>query len=157
MRTDCSQKRKESQIENRLKERGLSITNQRRLIIDEIMRNGSHFDVESLVAAIQIKKPKTARATVYRTVKILADAGMIKKEMLGDTRSHYEIAGREHGHFICTSCGRIIELDCPTLIGFLVTAAESHDFTIDRYSIELFGRCEDCERKIDQEKRKEGE
>jgi Fur family ferric uptake transcriptional regulator len=89
METGSSQKRKTSQIEKNLKEQGFSMTNQRRLIIDEIMRNGSHFDVESLAAAIRMKKTKTARATVYRTVKILADAGMIKKEMLGDTRSHY--------------------------------------------------------------------
>ncbi|MBN1306784.1 MAG: transcriptional repressor [Chitinispirillaceae bacterium] len=141
------QEKRVFQIENRLKKQGCSMTNQRRLIIDEIMRNGSHFDIESLMAAIRMREPKTARATVYRTVKILADAGMIKKEILGDTHSHYEIAGRDHGHFICTLCGRIIELGCPTLTGFLASAAESHNFTVDRHSIELFGRCGECERK----------
>ncbi|MBN1574964.1 MAG: transcriptional repressor [Chitinispirillaceae bacterium] len=146
MNVESAQKKK-FQIENSLRKQGFSITNQRSLIIAEILHNGPHFDVESLAAGMHMKNSNTARATIYRTVKILVDTGMIKREMLGDTHSHYEIAERDHGHFVCISCGKIIELACPTLTGFLATVAESHDFTIDQHSIELFGRCGDCQRK----------
>ncbi|MBN1575004.1 MAG: transcriptional repressor [Chitinispirillaceae bacterium] len=148
MESGSAQEKKLFQIEKTLKQQDLSITNQRRLIIAEILRSGSHFDIESLAAEIRLKNPKTARATVYRTVKILADAGMVKREMLGETHSHYEVMEQEHGHFVCTSCGKIIELACPTLENFLATVSETHDFKIDRHSIELFGICGKCKRKV---------
>ncbi|MBN1308765.1 MAG: transcriptional repressor [Chitinispirillaceae bacterium] len=135
------------QIEKTLKKKGLSITNQRRMIIAEILRSGSHFDIESLAAAMRLKNPKTARATVYRTVKILTDAGMVKKEMFGETHSHYEVMEQEHGHFVCTSCGKIVELSCSTLERFLTTLVKTHDFTIGHHSIELFGICGKCKQK----------
>lgn len=134
-------------IEDILKQKGFSITNQRRVIIAEILRCGSHFDIESLASRMYAKNRQSARATVYRTVKILADAGIIKREMLGENHSHYEFIEQDHGHFVCSSCGKIIELACPTLASFLENVSTSHDFTINRHSVELFGFCGECERK----------
>jgi Fur family ferric uptake transcriptional regulator len=133
-----------SQIEDDLKKNGFSVTRQRRLIISEILRNGPHFDIESLTEEIRRKYSDAGRATVYRTVKILTDAGIIKKQMLGEPHSHYEVVNREHGHFVCTSCGRIIELSCPALENFLSIISKNNKLRIDRHSIELFGICEKC-------------
>ena len=141
------QKKNLVDIEKALKEKGLSITNQRRMIIAEILRGGSHFDIESLAARMYSKYGQTARATIYRTVKILADVGIIKREMLGENHSHYEFIEQDHGHFVCSSCGKIIELSCPTLENFLASTSKSHDFTVERHSIEIFGVCGDCIRK----------
>lgn len=147
MKTKEKQKKIVGQIEERLKENGYSLTKQRRMIIAEIMRCGSHFDVESLASRMYFRQRQTARATVYRTVKILTDTGIIKKGMLGDDHSHYEFVEQDHGHFVCSSCGRIIELSCQTLQNFLKTVSKSHDFTIDHHSIEIFGKCNKCIRK----------
>ena len=135
-----------AEIESNLKKKGLSITAQRRLIIAEILCCGSHFDTESLAARMYSRHKHTARATVYRTIKILADAGIIKRGMLGENHSHYEFVEQDHGHFVCSSCGKIIELSCPTLKDFLENVSKSHDFSIDHHSIELFGMCRACMR-----------
>jgi Fur family ferric uptake transcriptional regulator len=135
------------QIERDLKKNGRSLTRQRRVIISEILRSGAHFDIESLADRTRCGDPSIGHATVYRTVRLLAGQGLIKKRMLGEMHSHYEIVRKDHGHFICTSCGRIVELGCPTLDNFLATASKSHDFKIHRHSIELFGVCGKCGRK----------
>ncbi|MBN1759269.1 MAG: transcriptional repressor [Chitinispirillaceae bacterium] len=144
MKTSVAQQKDVSQIEHKLRKKGISITRQRKRIIAEIMRCGSHFDIESLASRMHVKDHQTARATVYRTVKILTDAGIVKKGMLGETHSHYEFVEQDHGHFVCSLCGKIIELSCPTLENFLVTVSESHNFSIDHHSIELFGICGTC-------------
>jgi Fur family transcriptional regulator, ferric uptake regulator len=141
-----SAKRLHSQIERDLKKNGCSLTRQRRVIIDEILRCGAHFDIELLADKIRAGNPSVGHATVYRTVKLLAGLGLIKKRMLGETHSHYEIVQRDHGHFICTSCGKIVELGCPTLDDFLEKASKKHGFKVHRHSVELFGMCRKCER-----------
>lgn len=137
----------QTKIERYLKKNSRSLTRQRRLIIDEILRSGAHFDTELLADKIRAGNPSVGRATVYRTVKLLNEEGLIKKRMLGETHSHYEIVERDHGHFICTSCGKIIEIGSPTLDNFLNTASKRHGFTIQRHSLELFGICGECEKK----------
>ena len=135
-----------NQIEETLKKREFSITNQRRTIIAEILRCGSHFDIESLAARMHSQNRQSARATVYRTVKILAEVGIIKRGMLGEKHSHYEFVEQDHGHFVCSSCGKIIELSCPTLENFLESVSESHDLIIEKHSVELFGVCGKCKK-----------
>jgi Fur family ferric uptake transcriptional regulator len=135
------------QIESDLKKEGRSLTRQRRRIIGEILRSGAHFDIETLADRIRAGDPSIGHATVYRTVKLLAGQGLIKKRMLGETHSHYEIVRKDHGHFICTSCGRIVELGCPTLDNFLAAASKTHDFIVHRHSVELFGICGKCRAK----------
>ena len=146
MKTHNNQENVLGQIEETLKEEGFSITNQRRMIIAEILRCGSHFDIESLAARMYSNNRQSARATVYRTVKLLADAGIIKREMLGENHSHYEFIEQDHGHFVCSSCGKIIELACPTLGSFLETVSKSYHFTINRHSVELYGICSECKK-----------
>ncbi|MBN2037069.1 MAG: transcriptional repressor [Chitinispirillaceae bacterium] len=140
----ASVKRLRVQIERDLKKNDRSLTRQRRVIIGEILRSGAHFDIESLADGIRAANPSIGHATVYRTVKLLAEQGLIKKRMLGETHSHYEIVRHDHGHFVCTSCGRIIELGCPTLDDFLEAASKKHKFTVHRHSVELFGMCGQC-------------
>jgi Fur family transcriptional regulator, ferric uptake regulator len=146
MKTHNNQENVLGQIEETLKEKGFSITNQRRIIIAEILRCGSHFDIESLAARMYSNNRQSARATVYRTVKLLADAGIIKREMLGENHSHYEFIEQDHGHFICSSCAKIIELACPTLKTFLESVSRSYHFTINRHSVELYGICGECKK-----------
>ena len=138
-----------AQIESVLKKDSLSLTNQRRVIINEILRFDAHFDIESLAGEIKNSNPSIGHSSVYRTVKLLAEKGLIKKRMLGEPHARYEIVERDHGHFICASCGKIVELACPTLERFLATASKVHDFKIHRHSITLFGMCGKCERKRD--------
>ena len=70
-----------TQIERDLKKNGRSLTRQRRVIIDGILRCGAHFDVELLADRIRADDPSIGRATVYRTVRLLAGVGLIKKRI----------------------------------------------------------------------------
>src|SRR5579864_9681823 len=100
-------------IENSLKERGVRMTRQRRILLDLLDRSGRHLDAESLYKLAKEKDPKLNRVTVYRTLKLLKKGGLIDELDLmhfeGDQHYYESRLKQQHAHVICLRCGKIEE------------------------------------------------
>ena len=99
-----------SSLEKRCEERGLKMTNQRRTIARVLSESDDHPDVELLHQRIQKLDSKISMATIYRTVRLFEEAGVIDKHDFGDGRARYEEVGEEHhDHLIDMKNGKVIE------------------------------------------------
>ena len=128
-------------------ERGLKATRQRDLIVDTFFSAGGHLSVDELLGRVQDRDPNVGAATVYRTMKILADAGLASARHFDDGQTRYEAAlGRHHhDHLICTSCHAIIEFENERIEELQDMVARQHGFHVTRHKLELYGLCKDCQ------------
>lgn len=132
-----------------LKDKGLSITTQRRLILDQVFKDHNHFEAEEIVGALKKRKLRVSRATVYRALAHLEDCNLIRKVDLGHGHSHYEhiLGHKHHEHLYCEKCGKLLEFSDPTLEGRINRIAESNRFTITSHKVQIFGICGKCSKK----------
>src|SRR5450631_4604829 len=100
-------------IQNSLRERGVRLTRQRRILLDLLDRSGKHLNAESLYQMAKEKDPKLNRVTVYRTLKLLKEGGLVDELDLAHfegEKHYYETRlKQEHAHIICLRCGRVEE------------------------------------------------
>ena len=116
--------------------RGLKATRQREVIVDAFFAQAGHLSVDELLHKAKERDPTIGAATVYRTMKILTDAGLASARHFEGGQTRYEAAldRHHHDHLICTSCGNIIE----------DRVAENHGFTVTHHKLELYGLCRNC-------------
>lgn len=120
---------------------GLRVTAPRQAIFDAIHALPGPFTIEELCAVT----PAVGRATVFRTVKLLQEAGTVCRMLLEDGSVRYELSrGGHHHHLICSECGRIQEFNDPQLDHLIQLDAEAVGFQLDGHSLELYGRCPAC-------------
>ncbi|HEY6098488.1 MAG TPA: transcriptional repressor [Anaeromyxobacter sp.] len=127
-------------------ERGLKRSRQRDRIAETFFAMGGHVSVEELVARVRRVDPRISVATVYRTMKLLADCGLAVPRQFGGGQTRYEAAaGRaHHDHLICTSCGEIIEFANEKIESLQALVARRHGFEVESHKLELYGRCARC-------------
>jgi Fur family transcriptional regulator, ferric uptake regulator len=125
---------------------GLKHSRQRDLVADTFFGMGGHVSVEQLVAAARRNDPRISVATVYRTMKLLADCGLAFSRQFDGTQTRYEpAAGRpHHDHLICTRCGTIEEFAEERIETLQSRVAQDHGFEVETHKLELYGRCADC-------------
>lgn len=138
-------------FESFIAEKGLKSTAERLIILDESLATEGHFEADDLLMILKNKGRKTSRATVYRTLDIIAEAGILRKVFLGDAPVQFEKITDEpqHDHLICRKCGAKIEFYLPELSELQERLCDEHDFTIKDYSFQIFGICSDCSEKSD--------
>jgi Fur family ferric uptake transcriptional regulator len=124
---------------------GLKSTRQRDLIVDEFLRSDGHLSIEELLARVRRKSPRVGYVTVYRTLKLLADAQLAVARRFGDGQSRFEradgAARPHHDHLICTECGRIIEFENPEIERLQDEVAREYGFAVASHKLEIYGRC----------------
>ena len=127
-------------------DKGFRSTSQRRIILDEFMSEDTHFTVEELHARVRKKLPRVGFATVYRTLKLLVQAGIANELRFKEGVARYEqIHDQEHhDHLICISCGKIIEFENDQIEEIQVKMAREKGFQVLSHKLELYGRCGDC-------------
>ncbi|HEY5089242.1 MAG TPA: Fur family transcriptional regulator [Polyangia bacterium] len=127
-----------------LARKGLKTTQQREAIVDAFLRISGHVGLEDLLSSARRKYPRVGLATVYRTVKLLEEAGIAVARHFGPGQTLYEISeGRaHHDHLICDACGFIIEFESNEIEKLQDTAARRLGFNVLRHRHELFGLCE---------------
>ena len=127
--------------------RGLSNTAQRQAVLQEILSRGSHFQADELYLRLARNKSRpVSRATVYRTISLLTDCGLIRKVAFVDRHSHYEhVFG--HEHLICRKCRRIFEFQDRSLSEAINQVCKDKNFQRLSHKIEVVGLCEKCSRK----------
>lgn len=121
-------------------EKGLRITEQRRIIARVLSEAEDHPDVESLHARSSAIDPGISIATVYRTVRLFEEAGILDRHDFGDGRSRYEAAPEaHHDHLIDVESGRVIEFVDPELEALQKQIAERLGFRLVDHRMELYG------------------
>jgi Fur family ferric uptake transcriptional regulator len=136
-------------IQNSLRERGVRLTRQRRILLDLLDQSGRHLDAESLYQLAKEKDPKLNRVTVYRTLKLLKAGGLVDELDLmhfGGDQHYYETRlKQEHAHIICLRCGKVEEFFGEPLRS-LRQQVESHlGFEIVLARTEIGGYCSHCQ------------
>lgn len=133
---------------NHLQKKGLKRTAQRDLILDIFLRTEEHLSSEDLYRLVQKEDPSVGQTTVYRTLKLLSEAGLAREVRFGDNRTHYEhnYKHQHHDHMICSKCGRIIEFFSAELEGIQDAMAAKHRFQITQHLLRIIGICAECRR-----------
>jgi len=137
---------------------GLKRTTQRDLILDVFLRTEEHLASEDLYQLVKKEDPTIGQTTVYRTLKLLTDAGLAREVRFGDGRTHYEhnYKHEHHDHMICTECGKIIEFYSAELEALQDSMAAKFKFEPTQHSLRIFGFCSDCRREARELKKTEG-
>lgn len=127
-----------------LNDRGLRKTPERFAILHKAIELNSHFEVDVLHAAIENDGYHVSRATVYNTVELLEEAGILRKLSFGNSTSVYELHRDNHIHLVCKKCGKIIEMDNPGLVASLMRK-HIDNFVPDSFDVKIYGLCSDCQ------------
>ena len=128
--------------------KGLRSTSQRRLVTDVFFRSGGHMSIEDLLAKVREKDSRVGYATVYRTLRLLAECELANVRHFGDGVTRYELADdgeHHHDHLICTSCKRIVEFEDEAIEVLQDRVAERYGFELQSHKHELYGICSDCQ------------
>lgn len=135
-------------LDRYMSERGLKSTRQRSLIIDLFFEMHGHLSVEDVWSRVRQDDPRVSVATVYRTMKLLSEAGLAHARNFGDGQTRFEPAvGREHhDHLICTRCGTIIEFENDQIERMQDAVARRHGFKVTSHKMELYGLCKSCQK-----------
>jgi Fur family ferric uptake transcriptional regulator len=125
-----------------LRRKHLKTTQQREAIVDAFLRSDGHVNLESLLDAARKKNPGVGLATVYRTVKLLEDAGIATARQFGSGQTLYENVGHHHDHIICQRCNFIIEFESEEIERVQNEIARRYGFQLVHHRHELFGLCD---------------
>jgi len=122
-----------------LKTKDLKLTSPRRIILDTIFTYHRHFNVDALYDVIRKDHKNVSRATIYRTMPLLVESGLIKQSLRCQSKDHYEhIHGHDdHLHFLCIKCGNIIEVGSKEIEKTLKKLAASQNFKIPTHNVML--------------------
>jgi len=127
-------------ITERCEAKGLRMTDQRRIIASVLQESDDHPDVEELYARASGRDPRISIATVYRTVKLFEEAGILDKLEFGDGRARYEDAERDHhDHLIDMNSGEVIEFVDPEIEALQDRIAEKLGYRLIGHRLELYG------------------
>lgn len=134
-------------LHEHMAKRGLRSTDQRRLIVETFFESSNHVSIEELLATVRTHDGKVGYATVYRTLKLLAECGVASERRFGDGLSRYELADDgddHHDHLICTSCGDITEFEDPRIEKLQDNIATKYGFKLTSHKHEMYGVCAKC-------------
>jgi Fur family ferric uptake transcriptional regulator len=145
---EASIQRLRDRLQSYMLKKGLRSTAQRRLIVDKFFEVSSHMTIEDLLNEVRSHDKGIGYATVYRTLKLLAECGVASEHRFGDGLSRYELAddtSAHHDHLICTSCGKIEEFEEPRIEALQVEIAARHRFEVTSHKHEMYGTCQACQ------------
>lgn len=131
-------------LHNYLHARDQRLTGQRKLILDVFLHADSHQTIEELHKRTKEINPNIGMATVYRTIKILCECGLVSGFKHTDGAFRYEFGHEYHEHLICIKCGRLVEVMNPEIKELQNKVAQKNSFKIMHSRLELYGICREC-------------
>ncbi|MFN0051809.1 MAG: Fur family transcriptional regulator [Planctomycetales bacterium] len=130
--------------------RGQRLTRPREIIVEEVFASHEHFDTDQLVHRLGNRTDgrNVSRATVYRTLLGMVDAGLLRKVARAQNREVFEhdYGYPRHDHLICSKCGTLTEFENAPLAELLEAIAGEHHFRMNGHRLEVYGLCATCSR-----------
>jgi Fur family ferric uptake transcriptional regulator len=135
-----------STVRDRLRERGLRWTPQRRTLIEVLSQTDGHVTGSELVDRCRDVDPATIPSTVYRTLDVLEELGLVSHSHAADGREEFHVMPADvHGHLHCVGCGETWEIDAGEAASLVATVADARRFRVDLTHLSISGRCEGCQ------------
>lgn len=132
-------------LERALRARGYRLTAARQAILAALAAAGEHPTADALAAAVHQAAPGVGRMTVYRTLDLLCDLGLLRPVYQGTGAAHYVLLlDGHHHHLVCSRCRRVIEFDDCALGELAETVARRYGFVVEGHLLEFYGRCAEC-------------
>ncbi|MCA9899641.1 MAG: transcriptional repressor [Anaerolineales bacterium] len=133
-------------IQAALKQKGYRLTSSRQKIVQSLLSCGGHITADGLLEVIHETDKTVGRMTVYRTLELLSELGLIRPVYQGTGAAHYILLdGGHHHHLICSGCDAVIEFDECGLQDVGKLLAERFNFAIEGHLVEFYGRCHNCQ------------
>ncbi|GAB3644768.1 transcriptional repressor [Streptomyces sparsus] len=127
-----------------LRKRGYRLTPQRQLVLEAVDKL-EHSTPEDILTEVRRTAGSVNISTVYRTLELLEELGLVSHAHLGHGAATYHLADRHHHmHLVCRDCTRVIEADVSVAGGFAEQLRESFGFETDVKHFAIFGRCREC-------------
>ena len=136
-------------FENYIKQKKLKYTTERKNILKEIFFIHSHFEADELYLSLRQRNDcKISRATVYRTLPLMEESGLIRRVVFIDKHTHYEnvYSHKHHEHLICIKCGKVIEFYRKSFEKTIEDVAKDKEFQVVAHTLEIMGYCKDCQK-----------
>ena len=129
-----------------IRNKGLRNTPEREQVVKAVFSIHDHFDVEELYLLLRRQNEKISKATVYRTIPLLLESGLIQEAYFEDGHLHYEhIYGHDHHcHLRCVDCGKVLEFTEESVRGVEQKIGEHYDFIVTGHKLEVYGYCAKC-------------
>ena len=124
---------------------GHPMTAQRRLLLELIKQADGHVDARELYQLASSKGEFISPATIYRSLNLFKQLGLVDERRLGKVRCYYEIKrSSEHQHLVCNCCGKVIEIESPLINKLVDKIQNEHRFNVTKVEFYLEGYCEQC-------------
>ena len=128
-------------IQRTLASEGFRLTGPRRALVEVMQGLGDHFAADEVLAAA----PAVGRATVFRTLRLLQDLGIVCQVVLDDGVAAYRLAsGGHHHHLVCSECGSVSDFSSGDIEGLLDDIARRTGYRVDAHRLEVYGLCPAC-------------
>ncbi len=134
-------------LDDFMRRKNLRSTSQRRCLLSAIFSTKEHFTTDQLFVRLAGFSCKASRSTVYRTLGLLVEAGLLKEIHLSGEQVHYDPNFSEkpdHAHIICTQCGCVQEVDDSSLVKKVDAVSKKYGFSVQNRFIKIEGICESC-------------
>ena len=130
---------------------GIRMTTQRAAILDAVQNAEKHLTAGEIFERVRRKYPTIAYGTVYRTLHLFAERGIIQEFPFGDQASLFDRRTDRHDHVHCIICGELVDVDVPIALLARQIAAEQTGYQIEAHQTVFSGICPNCQRKMDEE------
>lgn len=126
--------------------KGGLVTGTRMAVAEVFFGMAGHPGVEEVIAQVRRRHPGIGDATVYRTMRLLVESGLVVPREFGEGFARYEAVAEagHHNHLVCTACGHIIEFTDPAVDAIHRAVTERHGFLASDHRLEIYGLCSDC-------------
>ena len=125
----------------------LRMTNQREMILRELVKNKQHLTADELYDIVKKMMPRISLATVYRNLEILSEAGIIGKLEISGRQKRFDYDPNDHDHIYCVVCHRVDNLNIERTGDEAEKMASVEGYSVTGYRLEIIGICESCQKK----------
>lgn len=127
----------------------LKFTYEREQVLDAVMKSDHHFDADQLYESLKVRGLRISRDTVYRTIPLLLECGVLQKSVGEGKREYFErTAGKgHHDHMVCLSCNKVLEFCSDEIEKLQEDICQELGFDLVFHDHRLYGRCEDCQKR----------
>lgn len=131
-------------IFRRLKEEGLKLTPQRKLLLEILFETEGHLSAEEIFDKVKVSQPNVSFGTIYRNLSLLAEINLVNQLNFRDGLTRFELSLDHHHHLVCLGCGNAIDVHECSFGPTLQDTALANDFFVKDHILEVFGYCKGC-------------